>query len=231
MAIITTGFDAIMACTTCNRQLQDRIYDSAFYPNLLAMLSAFIVLAAVVGILSWLSLRRHRAAVRLYPGVIVLNPVPLATAAIVIGIGIGGFADGIVLHQLLQWHQMLSFQMPPDTLLDSKVNMFWDGLFHLFTLLVTIIGILLLWKLHGKTTISNSGSLLGGGIIMGWGLFNFIEGGINHHLLRLHNIRENAADPELWNYGFLFFSALLLAIGYFLIQKAKVVILETTIPD
>ena len=28
--------------------------------------------------------------------------------AIVLGIGLGGFLDGIVLHQILQWHHMLT---------------------------------------------------------------------------------------------------------------------------
>lgn len=43
----------------------------------------------------------------------------LAFAAIVLGIGLGGFVDGIVLHQILQWHEMLSNKIPPDTLVNK----------------------------------------------------------------------------------------------------------------
>jgi len=30
------------------------------------------------------------------------------SAGILLGIGLGGFVDGIVLHQILQWHHMLT---------------------------------------------------------------------------------------------------------------------------
>ena len=38
---------------------------------------------------------------------------PLVTAGILLGIGLGGFVDGIVFHQILQWHNMLSARIPP----------------------------------------------------------------------------------------------------------------------
>jgi uncharacterized membrane protein len=34
------------------------------------------------------------------------------SAGIFFGLGLGGFFDGIVLHQLLQWHHMLSSWYP-----------------------------------------------------------------------------------------------------------------------
>src|SRR5919109_1453482 len=43
-------------------------------------------------------------------------------AAMVLGIGLGGFVDGIVLHQIVQWHNMLSNWMPPTTLEAMHVN-------------------------------------------------------------------------------------------------------------
>jgi len=33
---------------------------------------------------------------------------PVIAAATFLGLGLGGFIDGILLHQLLQWHQMIS---------------------------------------------------------------------------------------------------------------------------
>ncbi len=38
---------------------------------------------------------------------------PLVAAGLVLGVGFGGFVDGIVLHQILQWHNMLSSVVPP----------------------------------------------------------------------------------------------------------------------
>jgi uncharacterized membrane protein len=37
-------------------------------------------------------------------------------AGLRIGVGMGGFVDGIVRHQLAQWHHMLSNVVPPHTL-------------------------------------------------------------------------------------------------------------------
>lgn len=37
-----------------------------------------------------------------------LNRQPLIIAGIVLGLGQGGFFDGIVLHQILQWHHMFT---------------------------------------------------------------------------------------------------------------------------
>src|SRR5687767_11841938 len=82
---------------------------------------------------------------------------PLIAASTLIGIGMGGFADGIVLHQILQWHNMISAKLPPDTLLNSKTNMFWDGMFHAFTWIVTLVGIIQLWNVvkDRATPLSN----------------------------------------------------------------------------
>ena len=44
-----------------------------------------------------------------------LNPRPLISAGTLLGIGLGGFVDGIVLHQMLQVHNMLSARRPKET--------------------------------------------------------------------------------------------------------------------
>jgi len=49
-------------------------------------------------------------------------------AGILMGIGMGGFVDGIVLHQIFQWHNMVSNWIPPTTMEAMSVNMVWDGM-------------------------------------------------------------------------------------------------------
>src|SRR5205085_178493 len=115
------------ACPFCNKRIMDGIYNSQFYPNLFTMLSAFIVLALIVAILTSITAKRHKARVVADPNVQVLSPVPLTTASMVLGIGIGGFIDGIVLHQILQVHEMLSNKIPATEYIGKSVNMFWDG--------------------------------------------------------------------------------------------------------
>lgn len=207
------------ACPFCNPQIKAAIYDSQFYPNLLTMLSAFIVIAVIVAILSALTAKQHRANAAKHPNRQMLTPVPLTTTAMILGIGIGGFIDGIVLHQILQWHEMLSNKIPATDYVGKSVNMFWDGIFHAFTLLVTLVGIILLWKLLYRKDINRSGYLLSGGMLLGWGLFNIVEGLIDHHWLKLHNVREISSNPEMWNFGFLGLSVILILVGIALTRK------------
>ena len=203
-----------ITCISCNNAVQKGIYNSMFYPNLLYMLSAFIVLAIIIVVFSTLATRRYRSDLSANPGVEESDSLPLMAAATVLGIGIGGFIDGIVLHQILQWHEMLTNKLPADTLVNKSVNMFWDGIFHLFTLITTIIGVFLLWNLLNKKNINTSKYLLWAGLSMGWGLFNLVEGIIDHQLLKLHNVREFSPNQELWNYGFLIFGLLLVTLGW-----------------
>ncbi len=209
-----------MACPLCNRQIREAIYDSQFYPNLLLMLSAFIVLAVIVGIMVDTSSKRHRTWVTARPQQVqVLSPVPLTTAATVLGIGFGGFADGIVLHQILQVHEMLSNKIPATNYIGKSVNMFWDGIFHAFCLIVALIGVVLLWKVMQRQDADRSGKLLVAGLLFGWGIFNLVEGIIDHQLLKLHNVIENSTNHAVGNYLFLGVSVGIVIAGWILMEK------------
>lgn len=208
-----------MCCTSCNPEIQEAIFNSTFYPNLFIMLSAFFVLTAIVVILTKLAHQRHRSLIIRFPNEVVLSPVPLASASMVLGIGLGGFLDGIVLHQILQWHEMLSNKLPPLTFITKSVNMFWDGIFHLFCLMVVLTGVALLWKVIKRKDVDHSGKILCGGMLLGWGIFNIVEGVIDHHLLKLHNVKEASVYPDFWNLAFLGVSLIMTGIGYVLINK------------
>lgn len=70
-----------------------------------------------------------------------------ATAGgILLGIGMDGFVDGIVLHQILQWHNMISNTLPPTTMEAMRINMMWDSVFHAAVWIATFAGILLLYQ-------------------------------------------------------------------------------------
>ena len=146
---------------------------------------------------------------------------PLVATGVVLGVGMGGFVDGILLHQLLQVHEMLSAWRPPVTLLDAKVNMFWDGLFHVFTWLTTAVGIGMLWRVTGRADVPRSNLVFGGGLLLGWGLFNVIEGVIDHHLLNIHNVVENSPNQLAWNLGFLGLSVGLILLGRWMIARGR----------
>lgn len=139
----------------------------------------------------------------------------------VLGIGLGGFIDGIILHQLLQVHEMLSNKIPATDYIGKSINMFWDGIFHFFCLIVVIIGVILLWKLVKRKDVSHSGNLLAGGLLSGWGIFNIVEGIIDHQLLQLHNVVELSPNHAIGNYGFLGVSVIMIIAGYLIIRSGK----------
>lgn len=207
------------ACPVCNQNIRNAIYNSTFYPNLFTMLSAFIVLAVLVVTLSITTTQRHKSKLTLNPKAAMLSPVPLTTASLVLGIGLGGFVDGIVLHQILQIHEMLSNKIGATNYIGKSVNMFWDGIFHLFCFIVVFVGIVLLWRLMKRSDVDRSGKLFTAGLIGGWGLFNLIEGIIDHQLLKLHNVVEFAANHNIGNYSFLGVSVVMLIISFVLFEN------------
>lgn len=211
------GYQLAFSCTTCNKVLQQSIFDSTFYPNLIIMLLAFLVLALIViGLLIAGKRQELKAARGGKPAIIT----PMVTATTTLGIGMGGMLDGTVLHQILQWHEMLSNKIQPVTLLNKSINMFWDGIFHLFCFLIIFTGLLMLCKVAFCKKEAKSWGKVCGGLILGWGIFNVVEGLIDHQFLKLHNVKETSAVPELWNYSFLLISVLLIIVGWLIIRRA-----------
>jgi uncharacterized membrane protein len=143
----------------------------------------------------------------------------LITASIVLGIGLGGFFDGIVFHQLLQWHHMVSTPTPPDTLANLQANTFFDGLFHAATWVTTLAGIWLLMLTNGERHVEGGARVLTGGLLAGWGGFNLVEGLVDHYVLRIHHVRPGL-DEALYDAAFLAWGAIFLACGWWLIRSA-----------
>jgi uncharacterized membrane protein len=105
----------------------------------------------------------------------MMNSRPLIAAGILMGIGLGGFFDGILFHQILQVHNMLSNWIPRTTLVNEEINMFWDGLFHAFCWIATVVALWLLWRCVRRSDVPISGRAYFGSLWVGWGFFNFIE--------------------------------------------------------
>jgi len=67
-------------------------------------------------------------------------------SGVLFGLGLGGFFDGIVLHQLLQWHHMLSSWYPITSIENLRLNTLWDGIFHSATYVFVIVALYLFWR-------------------------------------------------------------------------------------
>lgn len=145
-------------------------------------------------------------------------------AGIFFGLGLGGFFDGIVLHQILQWHHMgTSAGFPPDSVENLRLNTLWDGIFHAATYVFVVIGLILLWRQARQGHPRWSSKLLIGSMLLGFGLFNIVEGIVDHHLLGIHHVNETVPREQwiYWDVGFLIWGAAMILIGWWLLRRGK----------
>jgi uncharacterized membrane protein len=90
--------------------------------------------------------------------------------------------------------------------------MFWDGLFHAFTWIMTVAGLALLWRAMGRPEVPHSGTTLVGGLLLGWGLFNLVEGIVDHQILGIHHVVDYG-NQLLWDMVFLASGVALIRTG------------------
>lgn len=159
-----------------------------------------------------------------------LAPRSLQLPGIVLGVGLGGFVDGIALHQLLQWHHMLTSTnhdrigvkyYPANTVSGLEMNTLWDGVFHAICWVAVLLGLAILYSrvTHHRRRVWTSPALWGW-ILVGWGLFNIVEGILDHQILGIHHVY--AGDQQAWwDLGFLVLGAVLM-VGGWLIQRRAV---------
>lgn len=148
------------------------------------------------------------------------NYKPLVTSGVFMGIGLGGFFDGILFHQLLQIHNMLSAKFPKTSIANMEINMFWDGLFHTLTYTMTLVGLGLLWKAGKRSDVPWSGKTFMGAMLLGWGLFNFVEGIIDHHILQIHHVVETHG-LSAFDYAFAASGVILIIAGWMAMRSAR----------
>lgn len=132
----------------------------------------------------------------------------------------GGFVDGILFHQILQIHNMLSAVRPPVNVVNIEINMVWDGLFHAFTWMMTMIGIILLWRAGLRPEVPWSTRTFVGGLVLGWGVFNLVEGVIDHHILHVHHVVETP-NHLIYDLAFLASGIVFILIGIAVIGMGR----------
>ncbi|RWK92918.1 MAG: DUF2243 domain-containing protein [Mesorhizobium sp.] len=145
-------------------------------------------------------------------------------AGILFGLGLGGFFDGIVFHQLLQWHHMVtSAGYPADSVENLRFNTLLDGLFHAATYLFVVLGLVLLWRAAHQSHLWWSGKMLVGTVLIGFGLFNLVEGLVDHQILGIHHVNETVPREQwiYWDLGFLLWGALMLVGGWRLWRQGR----------
>jgi uncharacterized membrane protein len=139
------------------------------------------------------------------------------TAGLLLGVGLGGFVDGIALHQIAQWHNMLSARVPPNTMHTMGLNMRADGWFHAAVFVVTLAGVVTLYRAARRGAPFPPFRWFVGLLLGGWGGFNLVEGVIDHHILQLHHVRDLPMHVPAYDDAFLALGGFgLVALGWLL---------------
>jgi uncharacterized membrane protein len=222
------------AAPACDGDFSERVYSAIAGPDfrlsMLTVLSPFPLFVGIVLVLhKRFSGRRQAlpAARRMYERRASTEPTrpllrsandtnrgPLVAAATLLGIGLGGFVDSIVFHQLLQLHNVLRQTLPPSSALHADANLLWDGIFHTLTFAITAAGLGMLWHATGRREVPHATHLFVGGMVLGWGLFNSVEG---VRILGLHHVLESDTHL-LWDGLYLASGLLMMALGWVLIR-------------
>ena len=144
----------------------------------------------------------------------------LIAAGVLIGAGLGAFVDGILFHEILQWHHLLSGRRDASDVVGLQVNMIWDGVFHACAWAMTVWGMTCLWAAARRhPTQPGDGATVVGGCLLGWGSFNLIEGLVDHHILQLHHVHPGHGQLA-WDLAFLALGGVLSVVGYVVIREA-----------
>ncbi|MGY1917195.1 DUF2243 domain-containing protein [Blastococcus sp. SYSU DS0973] len=147
--------------------------------------------------------------------------MPTRVTGLLYGLGFGGFVDGIVLHQMLQWHHMVSAVegQEPTTLAGLEVNTLADGFFHAGAWVLAFAGTVTALVAWRQDRLAPSWSFHFGLVLVGWGLFNLVEGLVDHQILGIHHVRDDLGGPLSWDLGFLGVGVLLIAGGWLLHRR------------
>lgn len=137
---------------------------------------------------------------------------PLAWPGFFLGVALGGFFDGILLHQVLQWHHLLS---NVDALQDLRLQVLADGLFHALMYVVGALALWRLWRARAAMAAPDAGRRLWGTAAVGFGAWHVADAVLSHWLTGIHRIRLDSPHPLAWDLAwFVVFGLVPLAIGW-----------------
>lgn len=130
----------------------------------------------------------------------------LLIAGGIIGLGIMGLVDGIVFHQLLEWHHVVHGH-------NHRMDLISDGIFNLAVTIIVLYGVIRVFQHARRDELSSSWTFYICGMLIGAGIFNLAEGLINHQILELHHVRPGHPAEFMYDMLYLLSGVILIAIG------------------
>lgn len=131
-------------------------------------------------------------------------------AGFFIGVALAGFFDGILLHQILQWHSLFS-SLDGQVYQDLRFRMLTDGAFHAAMYGIGLVGLWLLWRGRHEFASEGSGKRFASTLLIGFGVWHLADAVLNHWLLGLHHIKDD--DPNWLWLDLAFFALGLVCVG------------------
>lgn len=143
-----------------------------------------------------------------------------AWSGYLLGFALSGFFDGILLHQVLQWHHLLlGVEWKP--LQNMRAQILADGVFHLLMYAVAVSGLWSLWRARHSPDLMQ-GRTLSSHVLIGFGVWHVLDAVVSHWLLGIHRIKMDSPNPLLWDLVWLaLFGIVPLVIGGLMSRKAQ----------
>jgi uncharacterized membrane protein len=142
---------------------------------------------------------------------------PLKLPGFLLGVSLGGFFDGVLLHQILQWHHLLSAVQAAQ---DLRTQLLADGLFHALMYLLAVVALWGLWRRRAALGFAGAGPVLWGMALIGFGTWHVLDAVLSHWLLGIHRIRMDSPQPLLWDLGwFVVFGLAPLVMGAWALRR------------
>jgi uncharacterized membrane protein len=132
-------------------------------------------------------------------------------AAFLVGIGVAGFIDETVFHQLFHWHHFYDKSSP-------AVGLVSDGLFHAGSWFATVAGLFLFADLRRRQAFTPVHWW--SGFCIGLGGFQLYDGTIQHKLMKLHQIRY-LVDIRPYDIAWNAVAAVVVVLGVVLLVRGR----------
>jgi uncharacterized membrane protein len=146
---------------------------------------------------------------------------------------VAGLFDGIALHQILQWHHLICVteHCQPNSIGDLKRQNMQDGFFHLAVLFLTVCGSYSVFRAASRPDTPRSPQVFFGSILCGAGIFNFVEGLVDHQILGIHHVLPGSPYQLAADMAFLASGPLMFLAGRLLVGRAFGPVACSTVRD
>lgn len=121
---------------------------------------------------------------------------PLQWPALLLGVSLGGFFDGILLHQILQWHHLLS---NVEAARDMRVQILADGVFHALMYLVAALALVMLWRRRAAIAAPGAQRVLWAMALAGFGAWHILDAVVSHWITGIHRVKVDSPQPLVWD--------------------------------